>query len=194
MIAGVEFLNAMAAEPPLMLPIDHFYFLRHGETAGNFGSIIQFPHIELNERGRAQAAAAAEKLAVLAFSHMVASTFERAAETARIVSRVTGHRIDPSDGIVERRFGELMGTSSVGLDWRCEPKDGETLRQFVDRARQGCAAALVEGEGPPLVVSHGGVLRVLAASVGVLLADEHVRNATPLRFERVGGTWKVSLV
>jgi probable phosphoglycerate mutase len=195
MIIGIEALNAMSAETPLMLPIEEFYFLRHGETAGNFGKIVQIPEIPLNDRGRQQATMAAELLGKAQFSHMVASTFERAAETARIVARATGHRIDPSDGVVERRFGKLMGTSSIGLNWDCAPEGGETLRQFVDRARAGCTAALVAGgDAPPLIVSHGGVLRVLAASVGIPLDDMHVVNATPLRFTRTNGKWRCGLL
>lgn len=195
MIIGIEALNAMSAETPLMLPIDEFYFLRHGETAGNFDRIVQVPTIPLNDRGRQQAAMAAERLAKVRFSHMVASTFERAAETARIVAKATGHRIDPSEGVVERRFGVLMGTSSIGLNWDCAPEGGESLRQFVDRARSGCAAALVAGgDAPPLIVSHGGVLRVISAAVGVPAGEEFVTNATPLRFTRTGGKWKISLV
>ena len=64
MIRGAEELYALSAAPPELRPeVRRFYFVRHGETAGNATFIVQSPVIPLNETGRAQAARAAERLA-----------------------------------------------------------------------------------------------------------------------------------
>ena len=46
MIRGGEELRALAAAPPELRPgVRRFYFLRHGETAGNATFIVQSPVI-----------------------------------------------------------------------------------------------------------------------------------------------------
>jgi len=194
MIIGAENLYAIAADPRLEPAVDLFYFVRHGETEGNFTRIVQHPTIPLNERGRAQAQAAAALMAAeVGCTHIVASPFERAHETARAIAAATGLGLTLSDGLKERLFGELMGTSSVELDWCCEPKGGETLPEFVARTK-ACLNESLLGPGVPVVVAHGGVLRVLTAALGLPVGDDHITNATPLRFARDGGAWHMTKV
>lgn len=193
MARGLEELVAAASRPPLETPLDHFYFLRHGQTLGNAQRIFQDPSDPLNDIGRSQALVAANVLRDVAFAHIVASSYDRARETAQTVADVTGKplRLEPRLG--ERHFGELIGTSNVDLDWTCRPAGGETMEYFIARTRAGLADALVAGE-TPLVVAHGGTLRVLAAAVGLSLPDEATNNATPLLFRRDGARWAVALV
>jgi len=67
--------------------------------------------------------------------------------------------------LCERYLGDFIGTSSEGLDWRIDPPNGETMMEFIDRTLKGVAEILVPGP-MPLLISHGGVLRVLCGALG----------------------------
>ena len=93
----------------------------------------------------------------------------------------------------ERWFGDLVGTSSVDLDWRNEPPNGESLHEFVSRTQAGFNAAL-DTDAATLLVAHGGSLYVLVFSLGANLLEQHIANATPLLFEYEVRTdcWRIS--
>ncbi|HUY04656.1 MAG TPA: histidine phosphatase family protein, partial [Rhodocyclaceae bacterium] len=74
------------------------------------------------------------------------------------------------------------GTPSQNLDWRNEPPNGESLRDFVARTQAGLNDAL-DTEISTLLVAHGGPLYVLVFSLGAELLEQHIANATPLLFE-----------
>ena len=113
----------------------------------------------------------------------------RAWLTAGRVAAVTGKPVAVRRALRERYFGDFIGTSSEGLDWRVDPPNGETMMEFVDRTVRGIADMLVPGP-MPLLVSHGGVLRVLCGALDVELPVELTANALPLAFERNAGTWR----
>ncbi|GAA4339716.1 histidine phosphatase family protein [Variovorax defluvii] len=185
---GLAQLIRLAAAEPLAPDCDHFYFLRHGQTEGNAKRIFQSVDTPLSAIGLAQATRAAERLAGEAIRSVVCSDARRAFQTAHAVA--TGLRLEPMpfEGLRERHFGALIGTSSANLDWACEPEGGETLPQFVARKRMALAAALAH-PAPVLIVAHGGSLHVLAAALGVPADPDVLGNAQPLRFERSGPTW-----
>lgn len=193
MATGLDVLYEVAGREPLPAPIDLFYFVRHGETAGNFDRIIQHPSIPLNERGLAQAERAGSIMARIPFDRIEASTFARAHQTALAIERHTGRPLRTNPNLAERLFGELVGTSAEYLDWTASPAGGETLDQFVARTRQGFAEAVAVG-GVPAIVAHGGNLRVIAAGLGVELPLGSVGNAQPLRFERRADAWTLTML
>jgi len=187
----------LAAIPPLEPAIDHFIFCRHGQTAGNFSRIIQGPDIELNETGRAQAAAAGEKLRSVAFREIFCSDMRRAKETGEIIAEATGKPITFMPELRERFFGSLIGTSSTKLDWLYDPPEGETFQEFIDRTKRGVTQILCAPEkhdDPPLIVAHGGTLRVIVAALGAEVDEPARQNATPLSVIREGGRWHVTLL
>jgi probable phosphoglycerate mutase len=187
---GLAQLIDLAAAQPLAPACDHFYFLRHGQTAGNAQRIFQAVDTPLSELGLAQAAQAAERLAGDPIRSVVCSDARRAFDTAHAVATGLGMAALRFEGLRERNFGALIGTSSAELDWACEPEGGETLPQFVERKRAALEAALAH-PAPVLIVAHGGSLFVLAAALGVPLDLDVLGNAQPLRFERCGPTWTV---
>src|SRR4029453_5831539 len=87
--------------------------------------------------------------------------------------------------------GDLIGTSSEGLDWRINPPNGETMIGFVERTLGGVAEVLVPGP-MPLLISHGGVLRVLCGALDIDLPVELTANALRLAFERGNPGWHVA--
>ena len=195
MIRGGEELRALAAAPPALRPgVRRFYFLRHGETAGNATFIVQSPVIPLNEAGRAQAERAAKKLAAVGdIARIEASSYPRAYETAQAVARLLAVPMNATPRLGERLFGELVGQSALELDWRARPAGGETLEAFVARTKAAAADAL-SGGGIPCIVAHGGNLRVIAAVLGVGFRDEFAPNALPLRFDRSDAGWAVTVL
>ena len=191
-LGAIQALNARAG--PLALGSDHFLFLRHGQTDGNLRRVFQNGEIPLNAQGLSQADRAAAALEALPPGRILASPMRRAAQTAEAAARVTGAPLAFDDRLKERWFGDLVGTSSVDLDWGFDPPHGEPLADFVQRVRHLAAEQLqaTEPGRPPLLVAHGGVFYVLAFALGVRVEQAFVENATPLRFVRPAGDgWRI---
>ncbi len=165
-----------------------FLFLRHGETQGNHLRIFQHAEIELNDTGLAQAAEAAAILKGCGAKRIFASTMTRAWQTAEIVGRALDLKPIPEPGLRERWFGDLVGTTSEHMDWSYDPPNGDPLAEFCRRTCKAVSKAL-ESTEPTLLVGHGGILYVLAHSLGVKLREEMTKNATPLVFELSGEAW-----
>ena len=188
--AGQLALRAAAHAADLTVRRDRFLFLRHGRTAGNMGRIYQHPDIPLCDEGFCDADDAARALKDVAFDHIYASDMARAWLTAGRVACATGKPVLARRDLRERYFGDFIGTSSEGLDWRVDPPNGETMMEFIARTLKGVAEMLVPGP-MPLLISHGGVLRVLCGALDIELPVELTANALPLAFERVKPGWRV---
>ena len=193
MSLGLDQMMQVAGRDRLDLPLDLFYFVRHGETAGNAGGIVQFPTAPLNTAGMAQAWRAGKLMRDEPVTHTIASTFMRAYQTGQAVARATHTHLSVNLNIVERRFGYRQGMQNHDLDWTDSPAGGESMQRFIDRTRQGLIEACAVGP-VPAVVAHGGNLRVIAASLGTELPDGSVGNATPLKFTRMGDRWRLEFV
>jgi probable phosphoglycerate mutase len=71
-----------------------FILIRHGETEWNATGRIQGHHpVSLNERGRQQAQAIAQRLQNDPFDALYSSDLSRATETAQAIAQQTGHTI-----------------------------------------------------------------------------------------------------
>ena len=191
---SLDDLFALAAAPPFEPIIDHFYFLRHGQTEGNATRIIQFPTIELNETGRSQAEAAARKLKSVHFREIFCSDYRRAHHTGEILAAATGKKLTTMTELRERFFGDWMGTSSANLDWAAHPPGGETLGEFIARTRRGVEQILSVPGDPPMIVAHGGTLRVIVAMLGAKVEEAARNNATPLEFRRDTDGWRLTIL
>ena len=188
---GLDELVQTAAAQPLAPACAHFYFLRHGQTGRNALRVFQDVDEPLSELGLQQAARAAELLKGEPIRTIVCSDARRAFDTAHTVGAALKRVPTAQAALRERNFGALIGTSSVNIDWACDPEGGESLAQFVARVRAALDAALQQ-PGPVLVVAHGGTLFVLAALLGVRIDFELLGNAQPLRFDRSGSAWAVT--
>jgi probable phosphoglycerate mutase len=188
---GLDVLTQLASTPPLRPRATSFLFLRHGATDGNVNKIYQRFEQELNALGLDQARAASAVLAARGgIARILASDMNRAWRTAGIVGEALGLAVTSELRLRERWYGDLIGTSSANLDWALDPPNGDTLKDFIARTREGLLAAL-DTDQSTLIVAHGGTLYVLAAGLGVRLEVEHMHNASPLAFRRVGATWQV---
>lgn len=88
--------------------------IRHGQTDGNVKGLVQGAGLDLplNETGRAQAAAAAEKLLSLHLPVIYSSTMLRARQTAEIIAAGVGCPTVAVEGLEEVHFGEAEGMLS----------------------------------------------------------------------------------
>jgi probable phosphoglycerate mutase len=166
--------------------------VRHGETDGNTGRILQRPDVPLNTRGIRQAHALAERLSAHGFVHILCSDLERARMTAAPIAARSGIAVEENPLLQERNFGDLrglpyaaLGEDPFGPDFA--PPGGEDWPTF--HARVAEAFALIvrrrrDVDGHLVVVTHGLVCRALVER-HVPLADGVL---TPERFDNTGVT------
>jgi broad specificity phosphatase PhoE len=150
-----------------------FHLLRHGEH-GLLGRVLagRMPGVGMTERGRAEIAAQAERLAGEKIAAIYASPLQRTRETAEIVAERLGLPIGFRDDLIELDFGEWTGATFDSI--RADPRwqawstqrslatipGGESMRAVQQRV----VATVVElSERHPhetvLLVSHGDVIR-----------------------------------
>lgn len=174
------------------------YFVRHGETDWNKAQRYQGRQdIPLNATGRSQARRNGRVLAEMlghrsAVLDYLASPLLRARETMEIVRRELalahdGYRVD--DRLAEIHYGhwegqlwnELPQTDPDGYaarqadPWSWQPRGGESYRMLSDRVAEWVA----EVRRDAVVVSHGGVSRVLRGLILQLGGSEVARLEVP---------------
>ena len=185
----------------LDLPVQRFYFLRHGQTPSNAKGVFQGSRdVPLNENGLEQAQAASQIFADEPVAGIVASPMTRVRQTLAPTAQHFGFEPVFHDGFKERNFDTLEGTpvpQSLSKDpstrakefmefWYSPPKGVETIDDFYGRVKEA-TEGLVRTENT-LVVAHGGVLRALLDLMEKreYLTQNVFANARPIRFERTG--------
>ena len=90
--------------------------VRHAVTE-HTGPLLsgRMPGIELSEKGRGQADAAAERLAVLPVAAVYASPIERTTETAQFIAKHHSLDVRPLPGVIEADYGEWTGGKIADL-------------------------------------------------------------------------------
>ena len=147
------------------------YLVRHGETPGNAGRVIQTPDTPLSARGERQARLLAGRLANADVGRILSSDLARAAGTAEALRAATEAPLDFEPLLQERNFGDLRGTPYAELDFDLfapdyEPPGGESWEVFharVDRAWRRVRAQAELTTGHLAVVTHGLVCGALAS-------------------------------
>ncbi|TFD15097.1 histidine phosphatase family protein [Cryobacterium sp. TMT1-2-2] len=149
-----------------------FSIVRHGQTDWNLHHRIQgSTDIPLNATGRAEAAAAAERLQSRRWDAIVSSPLLRASESAHIIAAELGLSeplIVPA--LTERHHGAIEGLTFAERQHRFP--DGvvvpglETRRDVVDRVLAALATLAAGRAGQRvLVLSHGGIIGTLLRHV-----------------------------
>jgi 2,3-bisphosphoglycerate-dependent phosphoglycerate mutase len=163
---------------------------RHGRTAANVSGVLagRSPGVALDDRGREQARAAAERLAAVPLAAVVTSPLERCRETARIIAAGRDLRVSTDKRLVECDYGEWTGQPLKDLArkplWRtvqAQPSaarfpGGESLPEMAARGvaavrdRDAAVAAEHGDDAVWLAVSHGDVVKaILADALGMHL-------------------------
>ena len=148
------------------------WLVRHGETEWSVaGRLNGWRDVPLNERGRAQARGLSDRLRGHAFVGTWSSDLRRASETARLAF---------GEPTVDRRLRELDFGALEGLTWdELDEPTQDALISFDDFAAPGVESVpafrarvteFVGGleAGDHLVVTHGGVIRLLLRDAGLL--------------------------
>jgi len=149
-----------------------FHLLRHGERQQSRVLVGRMPGVGLSEKGRAEIAAVAERLADENIAALYSSPLQRTRETAEIVGARLGLPIEFHDDLLELDFGEWTGATFDAI--RAHPSwpawstqrslatipGGESMREVQKRVVE----ALLEISQRHLdqavvLVSHGDVIR-----------------------------------
>jgi len=171
--------------------------VRHGRTAANAGGILagRAAGVGLDDVGRQQADAVAQRLAVLPLTRIVTSPLKRTVQTAQAVSAAQRGGQPPvrDSGLVECGYGSWTGRSLADLAkeplWRTvqvQPSavrfpDGEAMADMMHRAVSTVRShdAQVSTEyGPEAIwaaVSHGDVIKAIVADALSLHLDAFQR-------------------
>lgn len=160
------------------------FLVRHGQNEWVEKKRLAgwIPDIHLNEEGRQQAAALAERLAHLPLAALYSSPVARCVETATYISRASNLEVQELDALGEVRYGEWEGAEIEALSkeksWyavqhfpsRFRFPQGEALREVQARAVAGLEMLATQHEKTDLiaVVSHADLIKlVLAHYLGV---------------------------
>jgi probable phosphoglycerate mutase len=161
-------------------------FVRHGTTPTTGKKLPgRAPGLSLSEKGRAQAAAVAERIAALpkAPTAIYASPLERTRETAAPIARALGLRVRSATGLLELDVGEWTEKPLARLfrdkEW---PKvqrwpsgfrfpGGESFSEMSARAMDAVVDLVAVHPGETIVaVSHADTIKaILAVSAGMPL-------------------------
>lgn len=156
------------------------YFVRHGQSEGNVGTVYQPLNSPLTEKGRGQAGYIAERMAALSFELIVSSPLARAKETAEVISERVRKPIEFSDLFIERRKPTGLNgkahadteAQALNEDWEkslytsgYRAQDGENFDDLMLRADQALKHLADRSEKELLVVTHEFFLRAMVAYI-----------------------------
>ena len=156
------------------------YFVRHGESKLNALGIRQGTEGPLSEKGRAQVANTAKRFPKKKGKPeiIVASPYERTAETASIIAKELGMKIEYCDLLVERRNpSEIVGHHQDEPDVRritdlidksfhedgLRYSDEENFSDLKTRARKLLSYITGRKEKHLIMVTHGIFLKMVVA-------------------------------
>lgn len=148
--------------------------VRHGQSTWNADGRWQGrADPPLSELGERQAETAARHATVAGISRVWTSPLERAHRSARILAEAHGVEVTLDGRLQERDAGEWTGLTrdQIETGWpgfladRRRPPAFEADDVVAARALEVLQAAVLPGE-TVLVVSHGGLIRVVERSLG----------------------------
>ncbi|AHK05163.1 MULTISPECIES: SDR family NAD(P)-dependent oxidoreductase [Rhizobium/Agrobacterium group] len=181
--------------------IKSFYFIRHGATDLNEKEIVvngeklwgvqgSGTNIGLNAKGERQALLAGNVLRSLPISGVVCSPLLRALQTA-FIANPGCPSFQIANDLQERDFGTHEGGFGPLQMFEDDYPDCESTEIFSIHVAKALKHACRENV---LLVAHGGVLRVVAALLGVAITDEHTANGRVLHFSVVADNWSVRVI
>lgn len=151
------------------------YLMRHGESTVNVEHRLSCRRLEgdLTRLGREQAGRAAAWLQGKGITHVRASPFHRAQQTAAIVAEALGLKVITDEGLAEMHCGSLEGRDdeaawrewfAVYERWKAHDLEasfagGESFGDAVTRFQQ-TLHSLSDGS-TTLLVTHGGITRTV---------------------------------
>jgi broad specificity phosphatase PhoE len=180
--------------------------LRHGAVVGGnrFRGLDDDP---LTETGWRQLRSAVDRALTAgqgAWTRILTSPAPRCADFARALGRERGLPVATVTAFGERGFGAWEGRTAAELPladltrfWAdpaaFDPPGAEPFAEFCRRVQAAWETLRVDGPGQSLLVTHGGVIRVILGDVLGLAADRLLSIEVPhacrtrLRIPAIGG-------
>lgn len=149
--------------------------VRHGQSTWNADGRWQGrADPPLSDLGQRQAAVAAETVASAGITSVWSSPLRRARETAAIVAAQLGLAVQADDRLMERDAGEWQGKTRTEieagwpgfLDNGHRPAGFESDDVLHERALAVVHEIAAAAAEPVIVVSHGGLIRVVERALG----------------------------
>ena len=168
---------------------------RHGRTAANASGVLagRSPGVSLDDTGRAQAHAAAARLAGVDLVQVISSPMQRCLETAEALRNPENPAVVIDDGLNECDYGDWSGQHLKELAatdlWKVVQRQpsaarfprGESMAEMSARAVSAVRrhdARASESHGPQaawLAVSHGDIIKAILADAMGLHLDQFQR-------------------
>ena len=176
----------------------HFYFIRHGQTVWNVeNKICGATDSPLTEYGREQAKKTGQKILTegVKADEILCSPLSRAADTARLISEMTGipYRVEPR--LIEQNFGKYESTPRNGEEFKKAKQNfinhfegGETMLHLCQRIYNLLDDIRKEADDKVyLLVAHNGISRVIQSYFYDMTNEEFaafgIDNCTLLEFD-----------
>ena len=176
----------------------HFYFVRHGQTVWNVeNKICGATDIALTEQGHEQAIETGKKILAegLQADEILYSPLQRAADTAKHISEITGipARVEPR--LKEQNFGKWESTPRNGVDFKlakqsfvCSYEGGESMLRLAQRIYNLLDDIKAESdEKTYILVAHNGIARVIQSYFTDMTNEEFagygVKNCEVVRYD-----------
>lgn len=150
--------------------MDHFYFVRHGQTVWNVeNKICGATDIELTQLGHEQAIETGHKILEMGIKAdlIITSPLVRAKETARHISEVTGIPMKVEQRLIEQNFGVYESTPRDGAQFHEAKKHmasrfgtGESMLQMAQRI-YNLLDEIKLGDKEYILVAHNGIVRIV---------------------------------
>ena len=171
------------------------YLIRHGETDWNAQRRIQGREdIPLNAAGRAQASRCGAALRGCGIGAVAVSPLQRAADTARHISEMTGIPARAEPRLTEQNFGKWESTARNGLEFQaakgefaCRYDGGESMLHLAQRVYNLLDELKARPDRTYLLVAHNGISRMVHSYFYEMTNEEFaafgVKNCAVLRYD-----------
>ncbi len=176
--------------------MDHFYFVRHGQTVWNVeNKICGATDIELTEHGHEQAVETGRKILEMGLRAdlILTSPLVRASETARHISEITGIPVQVEPRLIEQNFGRYESTPRNGAEFQEAKKlmasrygTGESMLHLAQRI-YNLLDEIKAGDKEYILVAHNGIARIVESYFRSMTNEEFaafgVRNCEVKRYD-----------
>ena len=150
--------------------MDHFYFVRHGESKWNVeNKICGATDIALTQKGFEQAEETAREILKegIQADCILYSPLIRAKATALCIEKMTGIPAIPEQRLIEQNFGIYESTATNGKEFHEAKKDfasrygtGESMLQVAQRI-YNLLDEIKRGDKVYILVAHNGIARIV---------------------------------
>lgn len=176
----------------------HFYFVRHGQTVWNVeNKICGVTDSPLTEAGREQARETGRRIIRdgIKADEILCSPLSRAADTAGLISGMTGIpcRVEPR--LIEQNFGKWESTPRDGADFKKAKEcfatshgGGESTLRLAQRIYNLLDEIREESDKKTyILVAHNGIARVVQSYFTDMTNEEYaawgVKNCEVVRYD-----------